>query len=775
MNTAWGQLLVQDFSTNLASFSNSTVTTGTYASATPNNTQFTALASSGIGMTIDVSSGTLNFVRTGNSGAFVRNVNFSPTPSALHIQFDLNVTTTASATSAATMYVGQSQTNDNATPPNANVHSRLAFNFVNANQFRLRDVAGGTNAPNAYSGTQTITWVINNSGATLTYSAPDGTSETVADDRWDVWVGTSRELNEASVTTSTVPLNQIKFLFSGEVGTMNFDNLIIQPLDVQFRSKTSGNLNATASWEASLDGSTWYNANFFPSISSNAIQIQNGHNITVTNNITLDQLTINSGGTLTVNNGVTLTANDGTGTDITVNGTLNTNTTGVVLGSGSFTLGSGATLRTANTSGVSASIIVSGTQTYNAGANYEFNNPSANQDAGFPTGVTTMNNLIINTGAANRVNLNKNITVSGTVTLIQGDLNLNGFNISLGSTGSIAENIASQHLIKDLTATTDTGVKGGYIEATGRTVNTGTTQIAGLGVYLQTSAGSYNDLQVRRYHYTANNGVGIRLVYQLSSPSVGTNPTTIGFRMPTAEENPNSLTLNRIYRWSSMLGWEFIATSVSCTSLGSPICTNSAQTTFSSWSLGNDSNAQLPITLLSFKAERTYLTSPEVRLTWQTAQEINNKGFEIEFSPDLKEFTKIAFADGAGSTNIPKNYTLNINNPLAGYYRLKQIDFDGSYEYSPVAFVEKAQNYTQISLYPNPIAEVIHLDGLEPNQKYAFKIQNVQGQLIQHTEGTQEQASQNLSQIFKNQKTGVYFIQIIGGGKPITTLKVVKQ
>lgn len=555
------------------------------------------------------------------------------------------------------------------------------------------------------------------------------------------------------------------------------DDLVIKgTLIGNYYSKSTGSLDVLSTWGTNTDGTGPSPANF-STVNIN-YHIRNNANPTIGTswNITGagSKVVVGDGTnpcTFSIPDGMTVTSPL---LEVSNHATLNTNQTGTLSGTGSFTLGAGATLRTAHTSGVSGSITVSGTQTYNLGANYEFNNASANQNAGFPTSLTTMNNLIINTGATNRVNLNKTISVNGTVTLTQGDLNLNGFNVLLGTSGSIAENIALQHLIKDLTATTDTGVQGGYIEATNRTVNTGTGQIAGLGVYLQTSSGSYNDLQVRRYHYTANNGKGIRVIYQLSSPSVGANPTTIGFRMPTTEENPNSLTLNRVYRWTSMLGWQFIGTSVSCASLGADICTNTTQTAFSSWTLGNDTNAQLPITLVSFNAKRAEKNSEKVEITWATAQEINNQVFEVQFSSDLKEFTPIAFVDGAGNSHTRKDYQILVNNSLAGYYRLKQINFDGSYEYTPVVFVEKSQNISQVRIYPNPVSEAVYFEGLEQNQTYIFKLQNAQGQTLQIVENSQEWASQSLSNILKEQKAGVYFIQIFSDGKPIATLKAIK-
>lgn len=97
-----------------------------------------------------------------------------------------------------------------------------------------------------------------------------------------------------------------------------------------YRSLTSGNWNATSSWQT-FDGASWVAASSTPTSSNGAITIQNTHTITVTAGVTIDQVAIQLGGILTISSGVTVilgTAN-GTGDDINVNsgGTLNVNGT----------------------------------------------------------------------------------------------------------------------------------------------------------------------------------------------------------------------------------------------------------------------------------------------------------------------------------------------------------------------------------------------------------------------------------------------------------------
>jgi len=92
----------QDFSANntLATYVNAT---------TPSSGQFNAISSSGAGTVVSVTSGVLTFARTGNAGTFSRTTDFSPTPTAIIYQFDLNIsgnsTATTTAAGGATFYL----------------------------------------------------------------------------------------------------------------------------------------------------------------------------------------------------------------------------------------------------------------------------------------------------------------------------------------------------------------------------------------------------------------------------------------------------------------------------------------------------------------------------------------------------------------------------------------------------------------------------------------------------------------------------------------------
>ena len=97
--------------------------------------------------------------------------------------------------------------------------------------------------------------------------------------------------------------------------------------------------------------------------------------------------------------------------------------------------------------------------------------------------------------------------------------------------------------------------------------------------------------------------------------------------------------------------------------------------------------AVLPVELLSFEGR---MIRKEVELTWATASELNNDYFRVEKSTDGENFELLSVVEGAGNSNTVKNYITYDKNPVVGfnYYRLKQVDFDGKYEYSHIIAVK---------------------------------------------------------------------------------------
>ena len=117
--------------------------------------------------------------------------------------------------------------------------------------------------------------------------------------------------------------------------------------------------------------------------------------------------------------------------------------------------------------------------------------------------------------------------------------------------------------------------------------------------------------------------------------------------------------------------------------------------------------AILPVKLVNFTATKKEIAS---LLNWATTQEINSKHFVIERSADGIVYTALATVLAAGNSFITKNYTFIDEKPHAGnnYYRLKMVDNDGKFEYSPVRIVNFATTVS-VKVLPNPATDFINI------------------------------------------------------------------
>ncbi|MBK7378534.1 MAG: T9SS type A sorting domain-containing protein [Ignavibacteriales bacterium] len=121
-----------------------------------------------------------------------------------------------------------------------------------------------------------------------------------------------------------------------------------------------------------------------------------------------------------------------------------------------------------------------------------------------------------------------------------------------------------------------------------------------------------------------------------------------------------------------------------------------------------EDTAYVPVELTSFLGS---VKENKILLNWKTATELNNKAFEIQRSQmavvnDQTEWVGVGFVPGFGTTTEPKSYSFIDDNLFPGKYRyrLKQIDFDGSFEYSNTIEIEVPVpiKFTLIQNYPNP-------------------------------------------------------------------------
>lgn len=174
---------------------------------------------------------------------------------------------------------------------------------------------------------------------------------------------------------------------------------------------------------------------------------------------------------------------------------------------------------------------------------------------------------------------------------------------------------------------------------------------------------------------------------------------------------------------------------------------------------------QIPVEFVSFNSE---VWGNDVELKWITATETNNKGFEVQRYSNNKWFA-IGFVEGKGTTIERNQYSYIDKNLSAGkyYYRLKQIDFDGSFNYSNQIEVELAviNDFVLYQNYPNPFNPTTQISWQSPvGSHQTLKIYDVLGNEIATLVNEYREAG-NHSVIFNavSLSSGIYYFKLSTG------------
>jgi hypothetical protein len=194
-------------------------------------------------------------------------------------------------------------------------------------------------------------------------------------------------------------------------------------------------------------------------------------------------------------------------------------------------------------------------------------------------------------------------------------------------------------------------------------------------------------------------------------------------------------------------------------------------TSFSPFSVG-DSKSALPVELTSFDVTKEQNI---VRLEWNTASEINNDHFEVERSIDAVNWDKLSIVTGSGTTLTPQQYSYidhdeDIMNAKTVCYRLKQVDFNGKFEFSPVKKISLGHmtansNENELKVWYNPsqgrvFANVSNTVG----SAMQASLINIIGQTISRQYIAPQKGSLKLDFDISMLANGVYSVIIEGGG-----------
>jgi len=170
-------------------------------------------------------------------------------------------------------------------------------------------------------------------------------------------------------------------------------------------------------------------------------------------------------------------------------------------------------------------------------------------------------------------------------------------------------------------------------------------------------------------------------------------------------------------------------------------------------------NGVLPVSLIDFTAKAD---GNHAKLQWQTASELNNKGFEIYRRGEDVPFVKIGEQlPATGEQSSISTYTFTDKQPLNGtnYYKLLQIDNDGETTEQGIRSLKFSIQASAIQLYPNPTDDEINVSFGDGNLT-SVKLIDVNGKVLQYIKVNDAETSRKISLV--NYPAGVYFVQLIG-------------
>jgi hypothetical protein len=175
----------------------------------------------------------------------------------------------------------------------------------------------------------------------------------------------------------------------------------------------------------------------------------------------------------------------------------------------------------------------------------------------------------------------------------------------------------------------------------------------------------------------------------------------------------------------------------------------------------------LPIELINFGGE---CTSGKVFLNWQTGAAVNNDFFVVEKSADARTWIPVTAIKGGKES---KDYSWIDGQPVTpvSYYRLKQVDLDGAFSYSPVVHVVGCAGKTKaVTLYPNPTAAGVYLAAGE-TEGMEYELCDIKG--ISLRKGKMQQGTTYID--MSAWTAGTYFLKLKQNNSIINNFSIIKN
>lgn len=474
------------------------------------------------------------------------------------------------------------------------------------------------------------------------------------------------------------------------------------------------------------------------------------------------------------NSGVTLHANRSISTSVYVSGVFDM-ANYIISGGADFSVY--GTIKTSKSTGLAGNITTSGTKYFSSTAKYVFYGSETNQVTGHSFSECRSIEILNSNG----VILSNNLTISQNLDLSSGKLILNDKNLTIGPDATIT-GYGSNYYVN----TNSTGLMYRYCKTNSDALFPIGNSAYNPAIVRITGGDEGNFSAIVKDSYTNNPPDPTKCVtreWNITNQTGGNPTVTLKLQFNTGEYGANFQPTGEVVVGHYSNGaWTEIPATISGGD-ASYLVEAGSISNFSYFVVGNQS--ALPVNLMAFSGN---VFGNQVKLSWSTSAEINNKGFDIErqYSSNgntFSEWNKIGYIQGNGNSNslINYNFTDKCNESGKYKYRLKQTDYNGNFEYynlSTIINIGIPEKFEISQNYPNPFNPTTKVDFALPKDanvliviyditgKEVFKVVNENLKAGYYTK------DMNLS----NQSSGVYFYRIIytaGSEKFVDTKKMI--
>lgn len=198
---------------------------------------------------------------------------------------------------------------------------------------------------------------------------------------------------------------------------------------------------------------------------------------------------------------------------------------------------------------------------------------------------------------------------------------------------------------------------------------------------------------------------------------------------------------------------------------------NDAGVAVDDFEITGPNNTPLPVTLSTFTGKAVQEGN---LLDWTTLSELNNDGFYVERSNDSRAFSSLGYVKGNGNSTVVHQYTFTDVSPLPqliNYYRLRQVDFNGTQSYSKIIAVRRGEHAKSgMMVFPNPVRDNLHLLFKTAKlHRFRLRVMALNGRILVDREVTFDGVDYQLPLNGPEFSTGVYLLELRENGETFST------